>query len=121
MPAPGKPDNDSGMVTVEAGMVFAGFVLVLALCLSSIAAAMDQLKCTDAAREAARLTARGEQDKAVSTARQIAPDDAVVRISTTGDKIHVSVTAAPASGLIPGLELSADAYAIAEPNPEQLP
>lgn len=117
MPAPPgrKSPNDSGMVTVETALAMTALIAVLAMALSTIAAAIDQLKCTDAAREAARLTARGEPDRAKSTARRIAPEHATVEITTTGDQIHVSISAHPIGGLIPGLRLHADAYAITEP------
>jgi Flp pilus assembly protein TadG len=113
--APRKPPNDSGMVTVETVIALMAFFTVLAMALSTISAAIDQLKCTDAAREAARLTARGETEKARSTARQIAPQDATIKISTTGEEIHVSISAKPSLNLIPGVELHAEAYAISEP------
>lgn len=102
------------MVTVETAIALTAFLTVLALALGTISAAIDQLRCTDAAREAARLTARGDP-KAKPTAERIAPDGAAVEIRTTGEEIHVSVTAAPLSGLIPGIHVKAEAYAISEP------
>lgn len=108
-------DGDSGMVTVETAIALTAFLTVLALALGTISAAIDQLRCTDAAREAARLTARGDHAEARSAARHIAPDGAAVNIRTAGEEIHVSVTATPVAGLIPGLHLKADAYAISEP------
>jgi hypothetical protein len=116
-----KPPNDSGMVTVETAIALAAFLTVLAAALFTISAAIDQLKCTDAAREAARLTAKGEPEKAKSAAKHIAPDKAAVEIRTTGDEIHVSISARPVAGLIPGLELHAVAYAISEPTTEATP
>lgn len=113
--------NDSGTVTVETAIALTAFLTVLAIALGSISAAIDQLRCTDAAREAARLTARGELDKARSTASRIAPHGAAITITTTADEIHVTVTATPMSGLIPGLELNAAAYAISEPTTEPTP
>ncbi|MCT2582501.1 TadE family protein [Actinophytocola gossypii] len=110
-------DNDSGMVTVEAAIALTAFIAVLGIALGAISAAIDQLRCTDAAREAARLTARGESDKATSAARHIAPDGATIHVTTDGEEIHVSVTATP----FPGIDLHADAYAIAEPAPAPSP
>ncbi|OLF07767.1 hypothetical protein BLA60_25910 [Actinophytocola xinjiangensis] len=109
--------NDRGAVTVETAIALAAFVTALALSLGIISAAIDQLHCIDAAREAARLTARGEPDNARSAASRIAPHGAAITITTTADEIHVTVTATPMSGLIPGLHLTADAYAISEPTP----
>ena len=109
-----RPAGDSGMVTVEAAIALTAFITVLGMALGAISAAIDQLRCTDAAREAARLTARGEPDEATAAARHIAPEDATIHITTDGEEIHVSVTATTA---FPGLHLHADAYAITEPNP----
>lgn len=118
MPNDSHLPNDSGMVTVETAISLAAFFTALSLALGTISAAIDQLNCTDAAREAARLTARGDRDKARQAAQHIAPDDASITIHTTADEIHVSVTATPMAGLIPGLHLSAEAYAISEPTAE---
>jgi hypothetical protein len=104
-------DNDGGMVTVEAAIALTAFIAVLAIALGAISAAIDQLRCTDAAREAARLTARGEPGKATAAARHIAPAGATVHVTTDGEEIHVSVTTTP----FPGIDLHADAYAISEP------
>jgi hypothetical protein len=106
---------DAGMVTVEAAIALCAFVTVLGLALAAISAVTDQLRCTDAAREAARLTARGERDRAYTAAEHIAPRGARVAIHTDGDTITVEVTATPVAGLLPGLHLTAHAYAVAEP------
>lgn len=110
-----KPDRDGGAVTVEAAIALASFVAVLALALGAISAAIDQLRCIDAAREAARLVARGEPDRARAAAAEIAPGSAAIAITVWGDTIRVDVRAAPVNGLLPGLDLHAEAYAIAEP------
>lgn len=47
--------GDRGAVTVEAAIALFALVTVLALSFAGIAAVADQLRCTDAAREAARL------------------------------------------------------------------
>lgn len=109
--------DDRGMVTVETAIALFAFMTVLALCLGTVSAAIDQLRCTDAAREAARLTARGDHPGAETAARHIAPHGATIHITTTGEEIHVSVRATPLSGLLPGLHLQADAYALTEPTP----
>lgn len=106
---------DAGMVTVEAAIALCAFITVLGLALAAIAAVTDQLRCTDAAREAARLTARGERDRAHAAAAQIAPRGANISIQTDGDTIAVEVTATPVGGLLPGLRLTGQAYAVAEP------
>lgn len=110
-----RPDRDAGAVTVEAAIALGAFVTVLALALGAISAAIDQLRCIDAAREAARLVSRGEPDRARVVAGEIAPTSANVGITVRGDTIQVDVRAVPVNGLLPGLELHGAAYAIAEP------
>ena len=116
-PEPGrrKPGRDLGAVTVEAAIALGAFVTVLALALGAISAAIDQLRCIDAAREAARLVARGDPDRAGAVAAEIAPTSANVTITVRGDTIQVDVRAEPVDGLLPGLHLHGSAYAIAEP------
>ena len=110
-----KPERDAGAVTVEAAIALGAFIAVLALALGAISAAIDQLRCIDAAREAARLVARGESDRARTAAAEIAPASANVAITVHGDTIQVDVRAKPVNGLLPGLQLHGAAYAIAEP------
>lgn len=107
--------HDSGAVTVEAAIALGAFVVVLALALGAIAAVTDQLRCTDAAREAARLVARGDQDRANAVAERIAPSGARITITMRGDTVEVDVHAEPAGGLLPGVRLHGEAYAVVEP------
>jgi Flp pilus assembly protein TadG len=109
-----KP-NDRGSVTVEAAIGMAAFLLVLALALSGVAAAVDQIRVVDAAREAARLAARGEPDEGRAAAERIAPPDAEVAIDVNGEHIQVDVSATPMGGLLPGVRLHAQAFAVREP------
>jgi hypothetical protein len=110
-----KPALDKGAVTVEAAVAMASFVTVLALVLASVSASIDQLRCIDAAREAARLVARGEPDLARATAKKLAPDNATVDITVRDDTIQVDVRSEPVAGLLPGLSLHGSAFAISEP------
>lgn len=110
--------DDAGMVTVETALALCALVAVLGMALAGIAAVTDQLRCIDAAREAARLTARGEQDNGRAAAQRIAPRGAEIAIQLDGESIAVAVSAAPI-GLLPGLRLSGQAYAVAEPGARQ--
>jgi hypothetical protein len=103
------------MVTVEAALAMTAFVVVLGVALAAVGAVTDQLRCTDAAREAARLTARGEPERGRSAATQIAPDGAEIAIQQDGDTIAVDVNATPAGGLLPGVRVRGQAFAVAEP------
>jgi len=110
-----KPD-DRGAVTVEAAIALAAFVIFLSMALSGLAAVVDHVRCIDAAREAARLVARGEAEQAKVAAARIAPDGAEITINTEGEHIEVDIHAVPAGGLLPGIRLHAEAFAVREPD-----
>lgn len=114
MPALDRTD-DSGAVTVEAALALCSLVVVLALVLGAVSAVAAQLRCIDAAREAARLTARGERDRAEELARRIAPRGAMVAVTVRGDDITARVSVNPVVGLLPGIEVRAEAVAVLEP------
>lgn len=71
-----------------------------------------QVRCVDAAREAARLAARGDERSATDTARGIAPRGAVVQLRRDGELVVASVAA---DSLLPGLTIAAEARAVVEP------
>lgn len=71
-----------------------------------------QVRCVDAAREAARLAARGDDASAAEVARNIAPDGAAVQLRRNGDLVVASVTAR--SALLPGVTVAAEAVAAVE-------
>jgi Flp pilus assembly protein TadG len=105
------------MVTVETAICLGGVLIALALVLSGLSALLGQIQCTDAAREAARLVARGETEQARRVAEQIAPSGSTVTITitVTGDTVAVTVAARPVGDLLPGLTTHAQAYAVREP------
>lgn len=114
-------EGDRGAVTVEAAIAVCALVAVLALCFAGIAAVVDQLRCTDAAREAARLMARGEPDRAHAAVAEIGPGGARLEVVEESEGITVRVHAAPASGLLPGIELTGEAFAVPEPGLDDEP
>lgn len=114
MPAAGAPD-ERGMVTVEAALALCSLVVVLAMMLAGVSAVAAKLRCVDAAREAARLTARGDQQHGQDLARRLAPRGAAVRVSIRGDEVVARVSADPVTGLLPGVEVAAEAVAVLEP------
>jgi hypothetical protein len=85
------------------------------LCVSGLTAVSMQVRCVDAAREAARLAARGDDGSAAVTAQRIAPDDAAVQLRRDGELVVANVTAR--SPLLPGVTIAAEAIAAAEPGP----
>jgi hypothetical protein len=72
-----------------------------------------QVRCVDAAREAARLAARGDDGSASDAARGIAPDGAAVQLRRDGGLVVATVTAR--SPLLPGVTVAAEAVAAVEP------
>jgi hypothetical protein len=86
--------------------------VVLILCVSGLTAVSMQVRCVDAAREAARLAARGDSS-ASDAARGIAPDGAAVQLRNDGGLVVATVTAR--SALLPGVTVAAEAVAAAEP------
>ncbi len=106
--------DDQGTVTVEAALALCSLVTVLALVLAAVSAVAAQLRCVDAAREAARLTARGEQVRGEELARRIAPSSAVVAVTVRGDEVSARVSVNATAGLLPGIEVGAEAAAVLE-------
>ncbi|KZB83304.1 TadE family type IV pilus minor pilin [Amycolatopsis regifaucium] len=109
------PGGDRGSVTVEAALGIGALTFVSALLLAGIGVAADQVRCTDAAREAARLLARGDPVRAEQAVREIAPSGARFDVVRDGDAITTGVEAEPAGGLLPGIRVRSHAFAIAEP------
>ena len=92
----GRPPADRGAVTVEAALALGTLTVFLMLGLAAIAAVVQTVRCVDAARELARLTARGEAALARSVAAQLAPGDAGFEITgAEGRTIVARVTARP--------------------------
>ncbi|WP_020664202.1 TadE family type IV pilus minor pilin [Amycolatopsis benzoatilytica] len=103
--------RDSGFVTVEAAVSLGALTAVLAVLLAGTSAIAGHLRCLDAAREAARLTAAGQPGAAAAVIETIAPQGARLTVHRTGDGLTAEVTTTALSAL----HLSATAYAIAEP------
>ncbi|OCB41380.1 pilus biosynthesis protein TadE [Mycobacterium malmoense] len=86
---------------------------MLVLCLAGVTAVSMQIRCVDAAREAARLAARGDEPSALGAARRLAPAGARVEVHRDGEFLVASVVAH--SKLLPTLDIGAKAVAAAEP------
>lgn len=102
-------------MTVEAAISLCALITVLGMVLGGVAMVTDQLRCTDAARAAARLLARGEHTLAREAVRTLAPLDARMEVRHEAGGIAVTVSADAARGLLPVFEIRADAYAAIEP------
>ncbi|MGW4774687.1 TadE family type IV pilus minor pilin [Nocardia sp. NPDC004278] len=103
-------------MTVEAAIALAAIVVAVVLCVGALLAAATQVRCVDAAREAARLAARGDQANAVSAARRVAPPAADISLRSEGDRVVATVSGR--SPLLPLLMLRAEAVASREPGAE---
>lgn len=114
-PERAAPD-DGGMVTIEAAVALCAFIAVFALALSGLSMLLDQLRCTDAAWEAARLVARNEPERVGDAVHHIAAGSATFVVRKIGDGIVVSVQDPAAGGLLPGVRVGADAFAVPEPD-----
>lgn len=104
--------EESGMVTVEAAYAIAAIVVTVLIAVGAIAAVTTQIRCTDAAREVARLSAAGDPS-ARDVGRKLVGDDAQVTISASAD--HVAVEVRSGVAMLPGLTMSARAVAAPEP------
>ena len=98
---------------MEAAFGVAVLVVVLMLCLAGIAAMSMQVRCVDAAREAARLAARGDERSAIAAARGVAPGGAVVQLRRDGGFVVATVVAR--SNLLPVLHIAATGVSAVEP------
>jgi hypothetical protein len=105
--------GDRGASTVEAAFAIAALVVVLVLCVAGLTTISMQVRCIDAAREAARLAARGDDGEAEQAAHSIAPLDAHLDLRREGRLVFATVTAR--SILLPGVPIRADTVAVVEP------
>ncbi|GAA4915418.1 TadE-like protein [Stackebrandtia albiflava] len=109
-----RPGGDAGHATAELAVAFPAVLLLLAAVVGGVYAAVAQVRCVDAAREAALAEARGEAGALVGASR--APEGARVRIDTTADTVTavVTVEVRPWAEWLPGVPLRADATAARE-------
>ncbi|GHF74859.1 Flp pilus assembly protein TadG [Amycolatopsis bartoniae] len=115
MTPPARAESDRGAVTVEAAIGLGVLAIMFSLVLAGVFMASWQLRCVDAAQEAARLAARGDQAGADQAVDSLAPPGARLAIQTSGEQITTDVTASPPGGLLPGITLRGHAYALVEP------
>nr|WP_304413330.1 TadE family type IV pilus minor pilin [Mycobacterium sp. URHB0044] len=105
--------NAAGGATVEAAFAMAALVVVLTLCLAGLTAMAMQVRCVDAAREAARLAARGDDRAASEAARTVGPAGAGLDVRRSDGRVVARVAAR--SPLLPGITIAAEAVAAVEP------
>lgn len=93
-------------------MAIATLVTVLVLCVSGLMAIAMQVRCIDAAREAARLAARGDS-AGLGAAGRIAPAGSAVELRRDGGYVVARVS--DRLPMLPGLVIAGEAVAAAEP------
>lgn len=94
---------------MEAALAIASLVAVLLLCVAGLTALTAQLRCIDAAREAARLAARGGQAAVVG----LVPAGAAIEIRREGGYVVARVSTRSAA--LPGVVIVGQAVAAIEP------
>ena len=99
-------------MTVEAAIAVASIVAVIVVCIGAIVSVTMHIGCVDAAREAVRLAARGDATRAVSVGERVAPEGARITVREDGEFF---VARLEVESPLPGLTLSAEAVAAAEP------
>ncbi len=111
--------RERGMVTAEAATVLPVLMALTVSLVWVLSLALTEVRCLDAAREAARLVARGDIQQARAVARQAGPPGASVAISTSAGLVRVTVSAQarpdlPLLGHLPAVGLSASAVSAEE-------
>jgi hypothetical protein len=108
------------MVTAEAAMVIPVLLLVTVALAWLVTLGIAQVRCVDAAREAARLAARGEPAAAVTAAAERAgPRGTTAVVDESADTVTVDVEAAvvpdvPLLDQLPAVTLHASATSATE-------
>lgn len=104
--------DETGMVTVEAAYALSALAVFVVLSVAAIGGVAAQLRCTDAAREVARLAAAGDP-AATRVGAQVAPKGARIEVRTEGDRVVATVVAKVP--LLAMLDVSARSVAAREP------
>lgn len=91
--------------------------MFLAVAIGAVGAVAASVRCIDAARELARLAARGEPDRGREVAGRLAPSGARIELVVRGDEVVAEVTAPP----VPPLPLRVGGRAVAVLEPGVVP
>jgi Flp pilus assembly protein TadG len=113
--------SDAGYVTAETALALPSLMAVFFALLLIVLAVADQLRCADAAWEAARLIARGESAAvADQQASRWAPAGARITVLPGPGviRVEVSVQIGLSGSRLPSLHVSGDAQIACEPGSE---
>jgi hypothetical protein len=107
--------RDRGSVTAELAAALPIVVVLLLVGMTGVTAVITELRCVDAAREAARSAARGEPGVPAGT--RAAPPGARVEVAVDGDTVHATVraTVRPLGPYLPAFTVEGSAVAAVEP------
>lgn len=100
-------------MTVEAAIALGTLAVVTLAAIGTVLTTVASVRCVDAAREAARLVARGEPQRARAVAAELAPPGALIELVVDGEDIRVAVVAPPVRPL--PFRVSGRALAVLEP------
>ncbi len=115
-----RGDPERGVVTAEIATALPALVVVVIGAVWVVAVGLAQLRCADAAREAARAAARGDAPAVVSSvAEATAPDGATVRVHVEDELVTVEVSTRvpvplPFGDRVPAPTVRASAAAVTE-------
>lgn len=116
----GSLDGQRGAVTAEIAAALPALVLVTVVAIWGIALGLAQLRCADAAREAVRAAARGDDPTVVrQVAEATAPNGAVIVVTERDGLVVVEVQVdvappLPFADRLPRPTVSATASAVEE-------
>lgn len=104
-----------GFATAELAASLPAVMMLLLAGLFAVSATTAQVRCVDAAREAALTAARGGSGE--SAAARYAPEGADITISFAEEEVtaEVSATVGPSGSLLPAVTVSGSATAAKEP------
>jgi Flp pilus assembly protein TadG len=111
---------ERGAVTAEIAAALPALILVLVAALWTLSLGLTQLRCADAAREAARAAARGDDPEVVrQIAEAVAPDGALVEVTERDGLVIVEVAArvrvpVPFADQLPAPTVTAESTAVEE-------
>jgi len=110
-----RAGHDRGAVTAEFAVALPALVMLLGFSLGAVDATLDKLRCTDAARDAALIQARGGDGTALGRAE--APTGASVVVTSESGFVRatVSMRTSPLGTHLPGVDVTAVAVVAVEP------
>ncbi|MEJ3652197.1 TadE family type IV pilus minor pilin [Actinomycetes bacterium KLBMP 9759] len=102
-------------MTIEAAIALCALMVFLVAAVGVMSAVGASIRCVDAARELARLAARGEPDRGRTVAAQLAPHGATISLATEAERVVAEVSAPP----FPPLSVQVGGRAVAAIEPGQ--